>query len=223
MVRLTKEERAVFDPTALLEKQKWQTDLLIGKKEPGKEEGGHSPYQPWKPAPGGPYVPAPGKGKELAGWSLPGGTGNPLTEDLYWDGLKTILETTEPNSDEQNMRLNILWHQFHDQVQGPSSGMKIARGEGGKDQDTWKHGLSSERKFHIQKLMEQWRKDSEIKGKPSQQDNDLGLTIRNQQLASAKTPSQQAKSDVVDLIRKLTNEGKHNEAQALYREQFGRV
>ena len=66
MARLTKEERAVFNPTALLEKQKWQTELLIGKKEPGKEEGGHSPYQPWKPAPGGPYVPAPGKGKELA-------------------------------------------------------------------------------------------------------------------------------------------------------------
>ena len=222
MARLTKEERAVFDPTALLEKQKWQTDLLIGKKEPGKEKGGRSPYEPWEPAkPSGPYVPAPGK--ELAGWSLPGGTGNPLTEELYWDGLKTILETTESNSDEQNMRLNILWHQFHDQVQGPSSGMKIARGEGGKDQDTWKHGLSSKRKFHIQKLMEQWRKDSEIKDKPSQQDNDLGLTIRNQQLASAKTPSQQAKSDVVDLIRKLTNEGKHNEAQALYKEQFGRV
>ena len=29
-----------------------------GKK---KEEGGHSPYEPYKPAPGGPYVPTPNK------------------------------------------------------------------------------------------------------------------------------------------------------------------
>tara|TARA_Y100000401_G_C8162717_1_gene145065 strand:+ start:26 stop:187 length:162 start_codon:yes stop_codon:yes gene_type:complete len=30
-----------------------------GKKKNGGEEGGHSPYEPYKPAPSGPYVPAP--------------------------------------------------------------------------------------------------------------------------------------------------------------------
>ena len=31
-----------------------------GKKKNGNgEEGGHSPYEPYKPAPSGPYVPAP--------------------------------------------------------------------------------------------------------------------------------------------------------------------
>ena len=126
MARLTKEERKVFDPTLLIQNQKWKADLLIGKeKEPGKEEGGHSPYQPWKPAPGGPYVPAPGR--ETANWALPSGGGHPLTEELYWDGLKTILESTEANSDEQNRRLNILWHQFHDQVKNPKDGMRIAQ------------------------------------------------------------------------------------------------
>ena len=36
----------------------------MGKEK--KEEGGHSPYQPWKPAPGGPYVPSPGREQKLA-------------------------------------------------------------------------------------------------------------------------------------------------------------
>ena len=30
----------------------------------GEEEGGRSPYEPYKPAPTGPFVPAPGKGKD---------------------------------------------------------------------------------------------------------------------------------------------------------------
>ena len=132
MARLTKEERKVFDPTLLIQNQKWKADLLIGKeKEPGKEEGGHSPYQPWKPAPGGPYVPAPGR--ETANWAFPSGGGHPLTEELYWDGLKTILESTEANSDEQNRRLNILWHQFHDQVKNPANTLKIGMSK--KDDD----------------------------------------------------------------------------------------
>ena len=29
------------------------------KKKGNGEEGGHSPYEPYKPAPSGPYVPAP--------------------------------------------------------------------------------------------------------------------------------------------------------------------
>ena len=64
MVKLTNEEKKVFDPTLLIQNQQWKADtikeLMIGK---GKEEGGHSPYQPWKPAPGGPYVPAPPRDK----------------------------------------------------------------------------------------------------------------------------------------------------------------
>ena len=101
--------------------------LLVGQGH-GTEEGGHSPYTPWKPAPipKGGYVPAPKRNPETASWTFPGGTGHPLTEELYWDGLKTILETTEAGSDEQNRRLNILWHQFHDQVK-TSDGLKIAQ------------------------------------------------------------------------------------------------
>ena len=36
----------------------------------------------------------------------------------------------------------------------------------------------------------------------------------------AKTPSQQAKSDALKSIKKLTKEGKHLDAQALYNEKF---
>ncbi len=43
---------------------------------------------------------------------------------------------------------------------------------------------------------------------------------QNTQLAMGKSVRQQAKSDVVDSIKKLTREGKHQEASALYREQF---
>ena len=42
-------------------------------------------------------------------------------------------------------------------------------------------------------------------------------------LAMGKTIGQKAKSDVVESIKKLTREGKHNDAQALYKEQFGKV
>ena len=31
-----------------------------------KEEGGHSPYEPYKPAPSGPYTPAPKRELRLA-------------------------------------------------------------------------------------------------------------------------------------------------------------
>jgi len=50
----------------------YQEDLILsiyGKGEPGlamggEEEGGRSPYEPYKPAPTGPFVPAPGKKKD---------------------------------------------------------------------------------------------------------------------------------------------------------------
>ena len=38
-----------------------------------------------------------------------------------------------------------------------------------------------------------------------------------------KTPSQQNATNMRELIKKLTKEGKHIEAQALYREQFPRA
>ena len=56
--------------------------------------------------------PAPLKANFLA----PSGTGKTLSEEAYWDGLQTIMETTEAGSNEQNKRLNILMHQFQDQV-----------------------------------------------------------------------------------------------------------
>ena len=39
-------------------------------------------------------------------------------------------------------------------------------------------------------------------------------------LAMGKSVGQKAKSDVLDSIKRLTREGKHTEAQALYNEQF---
>ena len=47
--------------------------------------------------------------------------------------------------------------------------------------------------------------------------NDLQISMGD------KTPSQKAKSDVLEMIKKLTKEGRHQDAQALYIEQFGKV
>ncbi len=46
---------------------------------------------------------------------------------------------------------------------------------------------------------------------------------QNTNLAMGKSPGQRAKSDVLKSIKKLTKEGKHLDAQALYKEQFPRV
>ncbi len=158
MARLTKEERKVFDPSFLIDRQKREAniikDLTIGggkggapnRETPGWDKG-------WPP-------PAPLKANFLA----PSGTGKTLSEEAYWNGLQTIMETTEAGSDEQNKRLNILMHQFQDQVSNPANTLKIA-----------------------------------------------------------KTPSQQNATNMRELIKKLTKEGKHIEAQALYREQFPRA
>tara|TARA_R100000152_G_C6734849_1_gene159143 strand:+ start:555 stop:746 length:192 start_codon:yes stop_codon:yes gene_type:complete len=43
---------------------------------------------------------------------------------------------------------------------------------------------------------------------------------QNTNLAMGKSVGQKAKSDVLDSIKRLTREGKHTEAQALYNEQF---
>ena len=119
MARLTKEERKVFDPSFLIDRQKREAniikDLTIGggkggapnRETPGWDKG-------WPP-------PAPLKANFLA----PSGTGKTLSEEAYWNGLQTIMETTEAGSDEQNKRLNILMHQFQDQVSNPADKMKI--------------------------------------------------------------------------------------------------
>ena len=105
----------------LKEQQRLWESLMV--REPNRED---PPYRPWGPS----HPDHPDYGKkpkpEIASWTFPGGTGHPLTEELYWDGLKTILESTETGSDEQNRRLNILWHQFQDQVK-TSDGLKIAQ------------------------------------------------------------------------------------------------
>ena len=86
----------------------------------GNVPGEDGPYRKPPPSETPPYPP-----KELANFLAPGGSGKTLSEEAYWDGLQTIMETTEAGSDEQNKRLNILWHQFQDQVKKPQNGLKI--------------------------------------------------------------------------------------------------
>ena len=87
----------------------------------GNVPGEDGPYRKPPPSETPPYPPKP----ELANFLAPGGSGKTLSEEAYWDGLQTIMETTEAGSDEQNKRLNILWHQFQDQVSSPADKMKI--------------------------------------------------------------------------------------------------
>ena len=163
MARLTKEEKKVFDPSLLIQNQKWKSDTIKDLTISGGGKGG----SPGTPTPGwdkGWPPPAPLKNPKLANFLTPSGSGRTISDEAYWDGLNTILNTTEAGSDEQNKSLNILWHQFQDQVSNPADKLKIA-----------------------------------------------------------KTPSQQNATNMRELIKKLTKEGKHIEAQALYKEQFPRA
>ena len=170
MARLTKEERMLFDPSLLIQNQKWKADtikeLMISE---GKGGSPNTPTPDWDkdwPKPGTKPRPEdrPNIPTKLANFMGLSGQGTTLSEDEYWRGYDTIMETTIDGSDEQIERLNILWHQFNDQVSNPADGLKIA-----------------------------------------------------------KTPSQQNATNMRELIKKLTKEGKHIEAQALYREQFPRA
>ena len=87
----------------------------------GNVPGEDGPYRKPPPSETPPYPPKP----ELANFLAPGGSGKTLSEEAYWDGLQTIMETTEAGSDEQNKRLNILWHQFQDQVSSPADKMQF--------------------------------------------------------------------------------------------------
>ena len=117
-----------------------------------------------------PYIPKadalPQDGMKVANFMVPSGSGRTISEDAYWKGYDTIMETTIDGSDAQIKRLDTLFHQFNDQVSNPSAGLKIAQN---------------------------------------------------------KTPSQKNATNMRDMIKKLTKEGKHTEAQALYREQFPRA
>ena len=109
---------------------------------------------------------SPQDGMKIANFLTPSGSGRTISEEAYWDGYDTIMNTTIDGSDEQIKRLDTLFHQFNDQVSNPKDGLKIAQN---------------------------------------------------------KTPSQQNATNMRDMIKKLTKEGKHVEAQALYREQFPRA
>ena len=66
----------------------------------GEEEGGRSPYEPYKPAPTGPFVPPPGKKKDKELANLPDGQADPAmmyypTENgFFLDGTgKAFMQT----------------------------------------------------------------------------------------------------------------------------------
>ncbi len=121
MARLTKEEKKVFDPSLLIQNQKWKSDtikdLMISEGDKGGAPNRETPGwdKGWPPKP----TPQP-KPTELANFIGPSGYGTTISEDAYWRGLQTIMETTAPGSDEQNKRLDVLWHQFNDQVSNPA-------------------------------------------------------------------------------------------------------
>lgn len=66
---------------------------------------------PMQIKPQGPQLP------DLANFLVPSGTGNRISEDALNRGMETILNTTRPGSPEREKRMNILFHQFEDQVQ----------------------------------------------------------------------------------------------------------
>ena len=66
-------------------------------------------------------------GMKIANFLTPSGSGRTISEEAYWDGYNTIMETTIDGSDEQMKRLDILFHQFNDQVSNPKDGLKIAQ------------------------------------------------------------------------------------------------
>ena len=124
MARLTKEEKKVFDPSLLIQNQKWKADTIkdLTISGGGNVPGEDGPYRTPPPSETPPYPP-----REIANFLAPSGTGKSLSEEAYWNGFQTIMETTEAGSDEQNKRLNILWHQYQVQVSNPSDKMKIAK------------------------------------------------------------------------------------------------
>ena len=140
MARLTKEEKKVFDPSLLIQNQKWKSDTIKDLTISGGGKGG-SPGTPTPDWDKGWPPPAPLKNPKLANFLTPSGSGRTISDEAYWDGLNTILSTTEAGSDEQNKRLNILMHQFQDQVKKPQKDLKIAETDPLSDYDVTDKGL----------------------------------------------------------------------------------
>ena len=140
MARLTKEEKKVFDPSLLIQNQKWKADTIKDLTISGGGKGG-SPGTPTPDWDKGWPPPAPLKNPKLANFLTPSGSGRTISDEAYWDGLNTILSTTEAGSDEQNKRLNILMHQFQDQVKKPQKDLKIAETDPLSDYDVTDKGL----------------------------------------------------------------------------------
>ena len=227
MARLTKEERKVFDPSLLIQNQKWKSDTIKDLTISGNGKGG----SPGTPTPGwdkGWPPPAPLKPK-LANFLTPSGSGRTISDEAYWDGLNTILNTTEAGSDEQNKRLNILMHQFQDQVKKPQKDLKIAETDPLSDYDVTDKGLYMNYMGDMYMNLDGFLfpmgqgYDEGTHGKLVPK----GLVQNNAadglKIAQNKTPSQQNATNMRDLIKDLTKKGKHVEAQALYKEQFPRA
>ena len=68
---------------------------------------------------------SPQDGMKIANFMVPSGSGRTISEDAYWKGYDTIMETTIDGSDEQIKRLDTLFHQFNDEVKKPQKGLKI--------------------------------------------------------------------------------------------------
>ena len=191
----------------------------------GNVPGEDGPYRKPPPSETPPYPPKP----ELANFLAPSGTGKTLSEEAYWDGLQTIMETTEAGSNEQNKRLNILMHQFQDQVKKPQNDLKIAELDPLSDYDLTEKGLymnyMGDMFMNLDGFLFPMGQgyDEGTHGKLVPK----GLVKNNAadglKIAQNKTPSQQNATNMRELIKKLTKEGKHIEAQALYREQFPRA
>ena len=143
-----------IDKKKFLADQKWKADLLINSNKDtniaGRREDANSWLRNWRYERGIPVdsgvmpskdeVPiflrpwlfpkadaSPRDGMKIANFLTPSGSGRTLSEEAYWDGYNTIMDTTTDGSDEQIKRLNILWHQFNDQVSNPADGLKIGQ------------------------------------------------------------------------------------------------
>ena len=166
---------------------------------------------------------------KLANFLTPSRSGRTISDEAYWDGLNTILNTTEAGSHEQNKRLNTLMHQFQDQVKRPQTDLKIAELDPLSDYDVTDKGLymnyMGDMFMNLDGMLFPMGQgyDEGTHGKLVPK----GLVQNNAadglKIAQNKTPSQQNATNMVELMKKLTKEGKHIEAQALYKEQFPRA
>ena len=188
--------------------QKWQADLLIGQ---GKEKGGHSPYQPWEPAPGGPYVPAPSRDKMKIS-STPQGGDYPTSPSYI--NYKEIRDVNPYLIDQfiKDRGLEIFKLQ---------TGIPLAHGDGGG----WEHWDAETKKRFLMETDEeykQWLKENNFieEGESDTEKPESNLKIGSTQVASNKTPSQQNATNMLKIIKDLERQGKYIESKALYDEQF---